>query len=414
MKMITRLLNNCHQYIRFTLIISLFVPCLTFSKDSHILNDLEKDILSIIDNVKPSVVTISANYNLNLVDKESSFLNLSDGSQENLPLEMENIGSGIAIDSTHIITLASIVQGSQDIKVETFDGRTQPGTLIGIEAEYGLAIIKTENLKFQPAKATERNHLRSGCFVIVIGNSLGVTPAVSFGMVNAIRSDGIIQMSTNVAAGSVGGPIFDTDGNLVGILAARILPPDNNVMYNAPFLSNEGALAYPLDKVKQRVNQIIYQNSGQQGWIGVTGDNWPGKDGWVHVSNVKKGSPAHKAGLKMGDIICTLDDKNVGGAYKLASEIKGHQAGSKIKFGILRGNEKHVMNIEIGQPDPVTEKEAYTQDAFPASEGAQNPGTIETATHYSSESPQIDQQILLYRIKNMEQELKALRSAIKK
>jgi len=382
----------------------------SLASSPKILSELEKEIIVLVHQVEPFVVTVSAKFDYNLIDNESAFLGLKPDKKESIPIEMENVGSGVIIDANHIVTLGSIVIGSKDINVQTMKGETFPGTLIGLDDEYGLAVIKVENLSMSPVKEGDSDRLESGCLVLIIGNSLGVTPAVSLGVVNAIRSDGAIQLSTNVAAGSVGGPVFDVSGNLVGILGARISETTNNIIFRSPFIGNEGALAYPYNKIKEKVAAFINPDAQPGGWIGVSAENWPGNRGWVHISDVKENSPAHEYGLKMGDILFSIEGQNIESAYQLARSIRQHKPGESIRFGILRGNEKREINVVVGQ----AEEPSFASEASAAfSKRPANIGAIQVQGAQQGHSSQLDQEFLLMRIRTMEREIQTLRTMIK-
>ena len=377
----------------------------------NILTELENEVKLLVKEVKPFVVTISAKFEYDLV--ESKTAESESQKNEKIPFEMENIGSGVIFDENHVVTLASIVIGSSDIHIETSDGKKFPGSVVGLDEESGIAILKTGSTGLPAAKKGASEQLQTGCWVLIVGNSLGVTPAISLGVVNAIRGDGTIQLSTNVAAGSVGGPVFNVNGELVGIVAARITQPNNNLVFNSAYIGNEGALAFPIHKLEKPINNIITQGFTNQGWIGVSAENWPGKEGWVHIINVKDNSPAKQAGLKMGDIVYTVGNAGVKDASNLASIIKEHNPEDSIILGIIRGDEKHSVKVKISKkPEDENQQMASNAPGNMTNKPA-NIGVVQVQGQGGSNAPQLDQEFLLMRIRNMEHEIKTLRSMLK-
>lgn len=395
---------------------TLFVAQNLLAEDSSVLAKLQNDIITIVDQVKPSVVTISAKYRYDIINtEETSFFGIKKIKDSKLPLEMQNIGSGFVLDSTHIVTIASVVQGSHNIEVTFANGQAVPAKLVGLDEELGLALLKVEAGNFAPAQFGNDSHLRSGCCVIIVGNSLGVSPAVSFGLVNAIRNDGIIQLSVNVTAGSIGGPVFDINGQLVGILAAQLSPDDETLISTSPFIGNEGALAYPISDIRTRMTRILQVSAEPGGWIGVTAENWPGRTGWVHINQVKAGSPAEKAGLKMGDIVFSMDGQPIHNAHELARRIKHKRPGEIVRLGLIRGDEKRYLDITVGLPRKVAsiqmaETAAYTRSTT-IDANQQNVQRIHPGKRTTDK---INDEFLLLKIRNMEQELKTLRSMIRR
>jgi len=379
------------------------------AKEPTLLAELEKEIIQIINQVRPNVVTISAKFRYNIVDtQENSFLGIKKGKDYKLPLEMENVGSGIVLDSTHIVTIASIVKGGETITATFANGETKPVQLIGLDDVSNLAILKVENTKLQPAQFGDLSNLQSGCCVLIVGNSLGVSPAVSLGLVNAIRKDGAIQLTASVAAGSIGGPVFDIRGRVIGILAAQLSSDSDNFILNAPFISNEGALAYPIDFIAKKTQEILQEREFPQGWIGVSAENLSGKGGLVHISNVKSGSPAAKAGLRTGDIIFNVDGRTITNAHELAANIKHKQPGQAVQLGIIRGNQKQYVKIIVGNhsSETATMSKKTLSDSRRANIQKIHPGKRVTE--------EINQEFLLMRLRNMEQELNKLRSLIRR
>lgn len=362
---------------------------------------LEQEVIQLVDRVKPSVITISASFYA--ADKKKS--NRSTDHR----LKMTNIGSGIAIDSSHIITRTSIVEGCNHITVQFCDGSQTNAKYIGSDPVYRFAVIRTEKSNLHPAQIDKPGRLKAGSWITLMGNSFGVSPSVSLGQVRAIRDDGIIQLSANVAAGNVGGPIFDTSGTLVAILAAKITAIDDLTLDQTPFLEDNGALAIEAGIILQRANMIIKQTNEAVAWLGVTAKDHPQKPGWIHVTNINKNSPAAKAGLQEGDVIYQFNQQSVNNTLNLAEEIWNHKPGDQIKLGIIRSDTTHQIMVTLERPPKQNGRLPTPANQSPVTHSLSfsAKGTYERGVNPPS------REILLKRIKRLEREVKLLRSMLK-
>jgi S1-C subfamily serine protease len=401
-----------------TIIFSLtaFPPSL-WSSETVTLESLQHDIYQLVEKVKPSVVTVSAKFRYTRPEAPpGSPLRGSIEGDENDSIVMTNIGSGIVLDSTHIITSALIVQGSQKITISCSDGSECSGTEVGIDTLTGVAVLQIAKKKLKPVILGHDDYLKSGYLVIIMGNSLGISPAVSLGVVNCIRSDGMIQLAGYMAAGNAGGAIFNADGTFAGLLTALISPGMDEIRSGSSLIGEEGALAYPAREIARRANNIIADRANPEGWIGVTADEWPGRRGWVHVNMVKAGSPAQKAGLRMGDIIIAANEKKFNNGQELANYIKNQGPEKDIKFDVLRGDQTHSFKVRTTERSesslipPIFRPNIHSTSLSPTNYGAIK---VEFTNPNVRTSP-IDEEFLLMRIQSIEQELEVLRAMLQK
>jgi serine protease Do len=364
---------------------------------------LEKELVQLVDKVKPSVVTISASFYASTKKKQQK------DSVSSQSLKMMNIGSGIVLDSLHIITRTSVVEGCDHITVQFCDGRKTSAEYIGSDPVYRFAVIRTREHNLHAPQIGNSNELKVGSWITLVGNSLGVTPAVSMGVVRAVRKDGIIQLSANVAAGNVGGPIFDTKGTLVAILAAKITAIDDLSLDQPPFLEDNGALAIGADVILQRTKMIIKQTNQAVAWLGVTAKDHPEKQGWIQVMNINQKSPAAKAGLQEGDVIFQLNQDTVNNTLKLAETIWNHKPGDEIQLGIIRQDSARQVTVILDKPP-----QQDGQLPVPASEPAVARSVSFSAkgTYKQGVKPP-SREVLLKRIDRLEREVKLLRSMLK-
>ncbi len=328
---------------RFIVLFGLgLLPGIASAQDGTVLMRFEQDMRRLVDKVKPSVVTVSAQVPL---------LDLIHGSgnedEQFAPddILITNVGSGVILDSLHVVTHISVVMNSQTISITTQKGREIPATLVGVDNDYGIAVLRSSVRLRHPAVLMQAGSLTPGSYVTVVGNALGVSSAVSWGIVNAIRQDGLIQLAANIPAGNAGGPVFDSSGRLAGLLAGLIVANEDATEED---FQGDAALVYPMQEIAAKVRQIIGSGRTEAGWVGVTAEDWPGGRGWVHISDVRAGSPAQEAGLRIGDIILSLDGNSVQSSLDLARFVRRNHPGQVMALGILRGDSTHILNVRIG------------------------------------------------------------------
>ncbi len=377
------------------------------AQQPSLLASLEKEVLNLVERVKPSVVTVSASHPVT-----QNQLISSDSSQ----FVVTNIGSGIVIDSVHILTRASIVTGSKNINVQLFDGTEYRGRFVGSEPDFGFALIKLEaaDAKLSPARIGDSEPLRAGCWVTIMGNSIGISPAVAMGVINGTRPDGLLQISTEVTAGSVGGPVFNTRGQLVGILAAKISTINKDNQMNFPVLGSGGALAFPASIVEQKTRDILNGITSRRAWMGVKAADMPQHPGWVILHEVTDNSPAAKAGLHKGDILIRANEQTIDNVLQLATFIQSHQPNDSIEFHYRRTDADSVHTTRVTlQAHPPSKPSTVNSTLYPQTFSTQHHVKLSREkTNLSISKDQLYQEWILQRIERLENELSSLRSIV--
>jgi len=381
-----------------------------YSEDISYLKQIENEFVQLVNKINPSIVSISAKYDYALVENSKGSL-LQFKSEKRQPIEITNIGSGFIIDSIYILTKSTVIMGSKDIQVTFFDSTIKKATYVGTDPELGLSIIKVDHIHLNPLKFDNSKHIKSGCWVLLIGNSLGTAPSVSMGIINCKLGNETLQISANVSAGNAGGAVFNTNGNLIGLLTGMNDNVAENTILGSSFFANQTIYAYPSNKILQSLSDIINRSQFPQGWIGVSAEDWPGYMGGVHINNVTGSSPADKAGMKIGDIILSIDDKKINQTIELANYIKFHNPGDEIKLQLLRGSGIHSIKVEIGAQPKLDPASYYTSTPPTASTA---PALFETSNFDSRMGSGNDNnKLLLKRIDKLERELESMRYMIK-
>ena len=231
------------------------------------------------------------------------------------------LGSGFIIDTKGIVvTNNHVIQGAEDIIVSVNGTMEYKAKVIGTDPYMDLAVLQIESdEKFKPVSFGDSDKARVGDWVIAIGNPFGFGGTVTSGIISSrnrdiglTRYDDFIQTDASINQGNSGGPLFDLNGKVIGINTAIIAPGSSG--------SIGIGFAIPSNSASKVINQLIEFGETKRGWLGVRIqrvtkeiadiNNLEKAEGAL-VASVAENSPAHKAGIKDGDIILEFDGKKV-------------------------------------------------------------------------------------------------------
>jgi len=276
------------------------------------------------------------------------------------------IGSGVLISPDgYIVTNNHVIDGAVDINVTLKDRRIMHAKLIGADPLTDLAVIKVDGTNLPNAPWGNSTSLRPGQTVLAFGNPFGFRFTVTRGIVSGLnrpnpfsrngRSPGsFIQTDAAINPGNSGGPLVDARGEVIGINTFLVSSSDS--------FSGVG-FAIPTQIVRPTVEALIRDGKVHHGYMGIgISDVTPENAKFFHVENnegavvtqVEPGSPAGKAGLKVGDVITELDGQKVSDASQLQIEVGQKEPGSSIKLGVLRDGKnvnESVTLEEMGSRD---------------------------------------------------------------
>lgn len=264
------------------------------------------------------------------------------------------IGSGFIFDGRgYILTNNHVIDGADNIKVTLSDGRKFKAKLVGADPYTDLAVIKINGKNLPVAKLGDSSKLQIGEWAIAIGNPLGIQNTVTLGIISAVdrtipRPNGqgvmrhLIQTDAAINPGNSGGPLVNIKGEVIGVNTAIIA-------------SAQGiGFAVAINTAKGIINDLIKEGKVERAYLGVyiqdltkdIADTMGLKvEKGALVSEVVKGSPADKAGLKRGDVIIKVDDTKIESSGDLQDAIRSKKAGTKVTLTIIRdGNQ---MNIDV-------------------------------------------------------------------
>ena len=267
------------------------------------------------------------------------------------------LGSGFIIDSSGIIvTNNHVINDAEDILVRFEDGKEYEAKVIGADPLSDLAILKIKsNEKFKPVKFGNSDKARIGDWVIAIGNPLGLSGTVTAGIISArnrnigmSRYEDFIQTDASINQGNSGGPLFNMDGDVIGI--------------NTAILGREGDIgigfSIPSNNAKIVIDQLIKYVETKRGWLGVriqyvtkeiADVEKLDKPKGALVVSVADGSPSGKGRIKAGDIILEFDGKLINEMKELPLIVAQTEVGKTVEVKIWRSQREVIKKIKLGR-----------------------------------------------------------------
>jgi S1-C subfamily serine protease len=256
-----------------------------------------------------------------------------------------SLGSGIIYDARgHLVTNYHVIERAAQINVQLKDGREAAATLVGVDPDTDIAVLRIELGELPTMPLGRSDRLRVGEPVLAIGNPLGLGQTVTQGIVSATGRgrlgvstyENFIQTDAAINFGNSGGALVNASGALVGL----------NTAIAGRSLGIEGiGFAIPVDLVRGVVEAILKDGRVIRGWIGVVprdltlaeARQFGIPEGSVVVRQVLAGSPAVQQGIARGDVITTLDGRQLRGAQDLMARIAMLQPGQGVRLGLWRG-----------------------------------------------------------------------------
>jgi serine protease Do len=268
-------------------------------------------------------------------------------------------GSGIIISSDgYIVTNNHVVEGANKVTVSLSDGRTFEATVVGTDAQTDLAVVKIDasNLSYLHFLNNSLKQLSVLDPVVAVGNALALPggPTWTAGVIsnlgrsieeeNGVVLNDIIQTDTAINAGNSGGPLLDTAGQVIGI--------------NVAIASNAENIGFAIstDTAIPVVESLIAKGKVARPWFGVQVATVTSTiqhyynlsvNAGALITSVTSGGPANKAGLRAGDVITKIDDKNISTTGDLISVIGSHQIGDQVEIVYYRGNVQNVATATL-------------------------------------------------------------------
>ncbi|HVO67051.1 MAG TPA: DegQ family serine endoprotease [Syntrophales bacterium] len=269
--------------------------------------------------------------------------------------KQRSLGSGFIISSDgYIFTNNHVVEKASKIKVKLSTGKEYDAEVKGKDPTTDIALIKIKPENSLPVvKLGDSDKLRTGDWVFAIGNPFGLEHTVTAGIVSAkgrvIGSgpyDNFIQTDASINPGNSGGPLFNLDGEVIGINAA-IVAQGHGIGF-----------AIPINTAKSILADLKTKGSVTRGWLGVSiqdisediAENLKLKDTkGALVGHVFEGDPADKAGIKTGDIIIEISGMKIQDTHELMRIVAALTVGEKVKVKIVREGKEQIHEVIVGE-----------------------------------------------------------------
>lgn len=311
------------------------------ASDTELLDAYSRAVIAVVEAVGPTVVSIAVNKTLR--DR-----------WRRMP-EMTGAGSGVIIaPDGYILTNSHVVHAASRMEVTLTDGRSFPATLVGEDPATDLAVIRVAASGLPYATLGDSDMLRVGQLVIAIGNPFGFQSTVSTGVISALgralRSqtgrliENIIQTDVPLNPGNSGGPLVDSRGRVIGINTAIIM------------MAQGISFAIPVNTAKWVLPQLLQHGRVRRGYLGIAGQQRPldrrlarlhglADEYAVEVVSVEPGAPAGRAGLRPGDLIVAIENRQATSVDDLHRFLAEWPIGRPAALTVVRGQEKVVVQV---------------------------------------------------------------------
>ena len=325
--------------------------------------DVGRSVAPLVDQVKETVVTIRSIKNIPRARRGDPFGDLL---REGLGMggepprqEQQGLGSGFIVDAQGTIyTNNHVVAGADEVQVVTSDGRVLPAKVQGRDPATDVAVIRLTkppgNLKV--ARLGNSEKVRVGDYVLAIGNPLGLGQTVTMGIVSAknrtidalIDLSDFIQTDAAINQGNSGGPLFNFNGEVVGI---------NSAILNPARAMNVG-FAIPINLARGIAEQITKTGRVGRGFLGIVSEPLtpdrarqlgmefqPG----ALVNSVGRGSPAEAAGIKPNDVVVEIAGRRTETGRSLTQVVQSRSPGEAVPVVVIRGGKRVNLQVKLAE-----------------------------------------------------------------
>lgn len=272
--------------------------------------------------------------------------------------ESTSLGSGVIVQDRYVLTNYHVVEAADAIEVALADGRETRAQVVGADPETDLAVLKMpEDIGAVPVAALGSDGtLKVGDVVLAIGNPFGVGQTTTQGIVSALgRSslglntyENFIQTDAAINPGNSGGALIDQQGRVVGI---------NTAIYSQSGGSLGIGFAVPIDTARSVMEDIIRTGYVRRGWLGVEPQDLTpdlarafklGSQRGVIIAGVMRDGPAGRGGLRVGDIVLSIDGNDVRNTSSMLAMIALLPPGQEVTLAVLRGGRQMDLKVKIG------------------------------------------------------------------
>jgi len=346
------------------------------------------DFTGLVEQTSPAVVNIASIAEVGGDDPEHGqqippafrrFFEIPDGGGA-VPRDRESGGSGFIISADgYVITNHHVVEDADEVRVTLKDRREFLAKIVGSDQQSDVALLKIDATGLPTVRLGDSDRVKPGQWAVAIGSPFGLSYTVTAGVVSAVgrnlndsqRYVPFIQNDLSINRGNSGGPLFNLDGQVIGI---------NSQIFSQTGGSVGISFAIPINYANQVVSQLKSKGKVSRGYIGVTLQRVLSDDAkalglprvaGALVSQVNSGTPGAKAGLRVGDVIQTFNGTSIDDSGDLPPMVGATAPGTRASLGVFRDGKQVSIPVVIGElPSDLT-----AGNAEPAS-GPAAPGTL--------------------------------------
>lgn len=298
----------------------------------------------LVEKLLPSVVNISTT-------------TLNEDEETDIAPETETLGSGFILSKDgYIVTNQHVINRAKIINITLSNNEKLEAEIIGEDTKTDLALLKINTqTELSPVTFGDSDALRVGDWILAIGNPFGLGGSVTAGIVSAksrdIESgsyDNFIQTDAAINQGNSGGPMFNLNGEVIGV---------NSAIFSSTGESMGIGFATPSKMTEWVISQLRKNGKVSRGWIGISIKPAPHPHEGILISRINEDSPAQKAGFLAGDIITKFNSIPITGATNLSRIIAESAIGETLKFEIYRDNKTKIITVQAAEmPEEETEQ----------------------------------------------------------
>ena len=337
----------------------------------------------IVDDLLPAVVNISSTTNYGEAQDHPDLPQFPEGSpfqdffeefmerRQGMPFEPQaSLGSGFVIDAEnrYVITNNHVIRDADEVRVTFYDDETLTAEVIGTDEKTDIAVLKVEgDKKLTAVKFGDSSVLRVGDWIVAIGNPFGLGGTVTAGIISARQRDinagpydDFLQTDASINRGNSGGPMFDMNGEVIGINTAIFSPSGGSVGIG---------FAIPSQLAEPVVEHIIKYGRTRRGWLGVRIQSVTDEiaeslgltaaEGAL-VASITPDGPAEGANLETGDVILEVNGQPVKEMRELPRIVAETPIGSVAKLTLWRDGKKVTAEVEVGELEKAEEEGLLT------------------------------------------------------
>jgi serine protease Do len=323
----------------------------------------------LVAKVSPAVVNITTSTTVAAMDGpgpivpegsplEDLFKDFNNRQQQRRPQRSQALGSGFVISADgYIVTNNHVIEKADQIEIEFYSGIRLDAKVVGTDPKTDIALLKVESdtpLPFVSFGNSDSDTARVGDWVLAMGNPLGQGFSASSGIISARNRelsgsyDDFIQTDAAINRGNSGGPLFNMDGEVIGVNTAILSPNGGSIGIGFSMASNV---------VSKVVDQLKTYGETRRGWLGVSiqgvGPDVAealglDKAKGALVTEVQDG-PAQTAGIKSGDVIVTFDGKDVPDSRELVRMVGETEIGKSVEVVVWRDGKTETVNVTLGR-----------------------------------------------------------------